>query len=69
MKIRVESHSGYKADERPKAFLLDDRRLAVLDIEDRWYDPSANYFRVVADDGKTYLLKQDLETAEWDVLL
>lgn len=56
MKIKVETYSGYKADERPVAFALGDMKLRVLEVVDRWYDPSVDYFKVKADDGGVYIL-------------
>jgi hypothetical protein len=56
-KIKVRAYSGYKANERPMHFELDDRRLDVKNIIDRWYGLDHDYFKVVADDGKVYLIK------------
>lgn len=55
--IQVSAYSGYKANERPLAFYLDDRRYAVADVVDRWYGVEHDYFKVLADDGKIYLLR------------
>ena len=52
----METYSGYKADERPVAFTLGDRKLLVVEVVDRWYDPSVDYFKVKADDGGVYIL-------------
>ena len=35
--IEVECHSGYKADEYPKCFYLDDEKFEIKEISDRWY--------------------------------
>jgi hypothetical protein len=55
--VRVECYSGYRGDERPIAFWLDDRRLGVEEVEDRWYGPDSTWFRVRADDGGVYVLR------------
>jgi hypothetical protein len=68
MRLRVESYSGYKADEEPRAFTLEGVRYAVLGISDRWYDPSASYFKVRAEDGHTYLLRHDHEDDSWSLV-
>ena len=39
-----------------------------MDIEDRWYSPGSSYFKVFADDGKTYILKQNLEDGRWEIV-
>lgn len=55
--IRVYAYSGYKANERPTAFVLDDRRYEVTCTIDRWYGVDHDHFKVLADDGNVYLLK------------
>jgi hypothetical protein len=56
-KIEVTAYSGYKANERPLHFVLDQRRLEVKNIIDRWYGVEHDYYKVLADDGKVYLLR------------
>ena len=55
--VRVECHSGYKADERPVRILFAGRTLAIAEVEDRWYSPGATYFRVLAESGDRYVLR------------
>ena len=64
-KIEVESYSGYKANERPTLFLLEDRRVDVVDVIDRWYGTEDDFFKVLAGDGRVYLLKWHRLTDEW----
>ena len=65
---RVECYAGQRGDERPVRFSLGLETFEVLSIEDRWYSPDAEYFRVRASDGNTYVLRhsagQDLWTLE-----
>jgi hypothetical protein len=68
MKITVETYSGYKADEYPKKIRLGKKQLEVMAVEDRWYSPGFSYFKVFADDGKTYILRQDLENNRWEIV-
>ena len=63
--LKVECYSGYKADEKPVSFLLDDRKLMVEKIIDQWRGPELEYFKVLADDGKGYLLARNHEHGEW----
>jgi hypothetical protein len=70
--IKVECHSGYKADEYPKYFYRDDERFEIQEITDRWYQgdsdpkfPVSNYFKVKTDSGEIYLIKHDLNRDEW----
>jgi hypothetical protein len=69
VKIEVIAYSGYKANERPISFLLADQRLEVKEILDRWYGQEHDYFKVVADDGRTYLLKWNRSTGVWFLVM
>jgi hypothetical protein len=64
-KLQVESDSGYKANERPTLFCLKDRRVGLVDIIDRWYGTDHDFFKVLADDGRVYVLKWQRFTDEW----
>lgn len=65
MKIKVECYSGFKADERPLSFMIDDRRLNIEKIINMWHTPEYDCFKVLADDGQTYLLKHDPISDGW----
>jgi hypothetical protein len=56
-KIDVEAYSGYKANERPLFLLLEKRKLRVVEIIDRWYGMEHDYFKIMAEDGRVYLLR------------
>jgi hypothetical protein len=64
-RIKVVAYSGYKANERPVCFFLDDKRCEVKEILDRWYGPDHDYFKVLADDGCAYLLKWHRSSDRW----
>ncbi len=57
MILRVQTYSGYKADERPVRITLGERTLDVTRILDRWYAPGSSYFKIVASDENTYILQ------------
>lgn len=59
MRLRVECYAGHKADERPLAFILGERRFQVEEVLDQWYGPEDTYFRVRADDGHFYVLRHN----------
>jgi hypothetical protein len=69
--IHVEAYSGNKANERPISFWLDpdiDNFTGIYEIdavEDRWYDPNAQYFKVRTPEGKRYILRSDREAGQW----
>ncbi len=65
--MRVETYSGYKADEYPVRFWMDTNGpREVLEVEDRWYGPGRSYFKVFADDACHYLLVRDNGRGSWE---
>jgi hypothetical protein len=67
MKIRVECHAGYRGEEEPRAFTLGETRFAVVEILDRWAAPEHRYFKVEADDGRTFVLRHDTASGDWEL--
>ena len=63
--VKVECYAGYKAEQRPLRFILGAQTLKVEEVEDQWYSPSAQYFRVRASDGNIYILRHDEEKDGW----
>jgi hypothetical protein len=60
IKLDVECYSGHKADERPVRFTLEGAQYSVEAVLDQWYGPESVYFRVRADDGNLYILRQQV---------
>ena|SRR5690348_2482432 len=63
--IHVDAYSGYKANERPQQFTLDEEIYEIAAVLDQWYEPTARYFKVQTVERKTYLFRYDEETDEW----
>jgi hypothetical protein len=70
MKLDVECYSGRKADERPIRFRLEGRQYLVETVLDQWYDPESILYKVRADDGNLYILRQQTSTPDgiWDLV-
>jgi len=70
MKLNVECYSGRKADERPVRFWLDGRLYRVENVLDQWYDPEHIFYKVQANDGNLYILRQQTSTpdGQWDLI-
>ena len=64
MKLTVECCSGRKADERPVRFWLGERQYQVEAVLDQWYDPESVFYKVRADDGNLYILRQQILTPD-----
>jgi hypothetical protein len=67
--IKVETYSGYKADERPVSFTIRDRTFTVREVLDRWYGEGHDYFKVMADDEFIYILRHDRDNDEWELVM
>jgi len=65
--IHVDAYSGYRANERPLKFQVDedDFEIAEHAVEDRWFEPDAEYFKVRTTDGKRFILRHDERQDEW----
>jgi hypothetical protein len=62
MKLEVECYSGFKADERPVRFRLNERQYLVEEIVDQWYGTQDVFYKVRADDGNLYILRRETST-------
>ena len=67
MKVHVIAYSGYKAQEKPRGFVLGERQYQVQEVCDQWYSPDSVYFKVRADDHNLYILKYDPALDEWSL--
>jgi hypothetical protein len=69
MNLKVESHASPFRDEEPHAFFLGQQRINVIEIVDRWLAPEYGYFKILADDGASYILRHDLPSHSWELTL
>ncbi len=67
--LRVECYAGYRGDETPTALVIGDRRIAVVEILDRWLAPSHRYFKIHGDDGDVYIVRHDVESGRWELTM
>ena len=65
--IRVECFAGYRGDERPLAFWIGVRRIAIHMIVDSWLAEDGAYFRVAGPDGMRYVLRRDDRHDNWEL--
>jgi hypothetical protein len=70
--VKVECYSGYRVNERPVAFSINERdytrSFKIREVIDRWFGETADYFKVIADDENIYLLKYDGRQDTWDLV-
>jgi len=67
MPIRVECYAGHRGEEEPLAFTLGETRFPVVEILDRWVAPDHRYFKVSVPDGRSFVLRYDEASAEWEL--
>jgi hypothetical protein len=66
--LRVECYAGYRGEETPRRFYLDDRSIEVEKVVDSWLAPDHRYFKVRAEDD-TFILRHDPGLDRWDLVL
>jgi len=70
-KIRLTAYSGYKGEETPRAFMLGDRRIEVVEVQERWVEEgigdrtTKRFFKVKGSDEGIHKIFYDEKTAEW----
>ncbi len=69
IEIRVSCYAGYRGEETPLRFFLKDRPIEVIKVVDRWLAPDHRYFKILGDDGAIYILRHDIATEQWELIL
>lgn len=69
MALRVECYAGHRGEETPRALIIDERRVDVVEILDRWLAPDHRYFKLKGSDGDVYILRYDSASAAWELTL
>lgn len=67
--IRVECYDGYRGEESPRRFFINERPVKIVEILDRWLAPDHRYFKVKGDDGATYIIRHDMNFHQWELTL
>ena len=49
--------------------MIDERRIDVVDILDRWLAPDHRYFKLRGDDGDVYIVRNDSESHAWELTM
>ena len=66
--VTVESYAGSKAEEYPLRFHIEEKKIEISEIVDRWITPGCRYFKVLADNGNVYVLEYDENNDSWRLL-
>ena len=62
-------YSGCKANKRPISLVVGERVLKVEKVLDRWFGEDHDYFKLMAYDGCTYIIRYDRGKDEWELMM
>lgn len=69
MDLQVSCYAGGRGEEVPRALTIGGRRVRIAEVLDRWLAPDHRYFKVLGEDGATYLVRHDVETWKWELIV
>ena len=67
--LRVDCDTDPRGEETPRRFHLGNRPVDVAEVIDRWHGADHSYFKVRGGDGVQYILRHDLESQRWELIL
>lgn len=68
--IEVECAAGSPGGETlPCRLFFGERPVVVAAVVDRWLAPSHRYFKLMGTDHATYLIRHDVPTDTWELIL
>jgi hypothetical protein len=65
--FEVICNRNEQGESVPARIVFERDIMSIRGISDRWQDGTADYFKVVASDGETYLLRQALDGGDWSL--
>ena len=65
----VECYAGYRGEETPRRFRLGERQIEIAEIVDSWLAPDHCYFKVQDTQGDLYILRNDVVSDRWELIL
>jgi hypothetical protein len=69
--IKVTAYSGYQDNESPRAFLMNDETMTVVEILDMWIEEGFSdrmrkrFFIIKTDNNQNYKIYLDEKTPQW----
>lgn len=67
--IAVDCYAGHRGEETPRAIAIGARRIAVVEVLDRWLAPDHRYFKLRGDDGDRYIVRHEVTTGVWELTM
>jgi hypothetical protein len=69
MTVRVECYAGHRGEETPRVLVIDERRVEVVEVLDRWLAPDHRYFKLRGDDGDIYIVRHNSTSLSWELTM
>ena len=67
--VEVECYAGHRGEQTPRRFHLGERAVEIADVLDQWLAPDHRYFKVRGAEGATYLLRHDVVSGLWELIM
>lgn len=67
--IEVECYAGHRGEETPRRFHLGERAVEVTKVLDQWLSPEHRYFKLRGQEGATYVLRHDVISGRWELIM
>ena len=69
MLVRVECYAGHRGEGTPRRLSFDGRSVELLEVLDCWLGMDHRYFKMLGDDGATYILRHDTAGQRWEMTM
>jgi hypothetical protein len=67
--VHVECYAGHRGEETPRALVIGNRRISVVEVLDRWLAPDHRYFKIKGDDGDVYIVRHNTGADRWELTM
>ena len=67
--VQVQCYAGHRGEQTPRRFSMGERTVEVQEVLDAWLAPDHRYFKLRAEDGGIYILRNDPTRDLWEVTL
>ncbi len=65
--IEVECRPGHGGEPTPHVLHFGRTRVAVTELVDNWPGREHHYFKLLGEDGATYIVRHDLSAECWEL--
>jgi hypothetical protein len=69
MLVQVECYAGHRGEATPRRVSFEGRSVELVEVLDCWLGTDHRYFKMLGDDGATYILRHDTARERWELTL